>query len=392
MSGEGRGSIVQRFDSLLQAVHEVPLRDLSTLELGEHLKFLRSRCDRLQLEIARVVSDFDCRAAFEDFGEHSTVEWMRRHTHASGASADSQVTLARQLESLETTVSPVEDGSISFEHALLLAREVKDLPESVLESAQSELLAVDDPRDVRRLGNEIRHRDDPEGLNRTAFEQHRKRRLRLFEHSDGMLGIEGALPAPEGMKLRLCLESLVGIPQKGDSRSQEQRRADALTDLCTQAIGSAGLPRLGGRSPQLTVIVRDGGAELEGVGPIGPGTLARLRGEDHHERRQRVDSKGVTLNFGRARRCHSPNQRLEIATRHPRCVVPGCTVPIRDCEIHHSETWWASGGGPTWRMAFRSVGAGIIPSSPRAVIGWNATWPGGSCWSGGSDRNMSAGG
>jgi len=345
MDSEGRGSIVQLGDTFLQAVHETPLRDLSTLELGQHLKFLRSRSDLLQLEIARVVSDFDSRQAFEDFGEHSTVEWMRRHTHASGASADSQVTLARQLDSLETTVSAVEDGAISFEHALLVAREMKDLPDSVLESAQSELLAVDDPRDVRRLGSEIRHRDDPEGFSRSAFKQHRKRRLRLFDHSDGMLGVEGALPAPEGMKLRICLESLIGIPQKGDSRTQEQRQADALIELASQAIGSGRLPKLGGRAPQLTVIVREDGAELEGVGPISLGTLARLRGEDHHERRQKVDSKGVTLDFGRARRCHSPNQRLEIATRHPRCVVPGCTVPIRDCEIHHNETWWASGGG-----------------------------------------------
>jgi hypothetical protein len=44
----------------------------------------------------------------------------------------------------------------------------------------------------------------------------------------------------------------------------------------------------------------------------------------------------VTLNFGRGRRCHSEPQREEISTRHSRCVVGGCTVPIRDCEIHHA--------------------------------------------------------
>jgi hypothetical protein len=75
------------------------------------------------------------------------------------------------------------------------------------------------------------------------------------------------------------------------------------------------------------------------VGPISLGTLARLRGQDHVERKQKVDGKGVTLNFGRARRCYSDNQRQEIATRHPNCVVGGCTVPIRDCEIHHQVAW-----------------------------------------------------
>jgi hypothetical protein len=48
-----------------------------------------------------------------------------------------------------------------------------------------------------------------------------------------------------------------------------------------------------------------------------------------------VDGSGVPLNFGRARRCYSENQRQEISTRHQYCVVGGCTVPIRDCEIHH---------------------------------------------------------
>jgi uncharacterized protein DUF222 len=146
------------------------------------------------------------------------------------------------------------------------------------------------------------------------------------------------------MKLRLCLESLIGIPARGDERSQEQRQADALSELCARAIGSGRLPRQAGRRPQLTVIVRtqagsEVGAELVGVGPISLGTLARLRGQDHVERKQTVDGKGVTLNFGRARRCHSESQREEISTRYSRCVVGGCTVPIRDCEIHHQVAW-----------------------------------------------------
>ena len=81
---------------------------------------------------------------------------------------------------------------------------------------------------------------------------------------------------------------------------------------------SGRLPRLAGRSPQLTVIVRTqagcpASAELEGVGPISLGTLARLRGQDHLERKQKVDGRGVNLNFGRARRCFSENQRRELA-------------------------------------------------------------------------------
>ena len=330
-------------NAFLERLEAVDLDALSAEELGAELKLIRSTVDLLELQAARRVAAFDRRQAFIELGEHSTIDWIRTHTHLSAASADQQLNLARQLPALEPTVEAVEQGDIGFEHALQIARELKDLPESSTAPAQAELLQAatrQDPKELRRLGEQIRHRDDPEGFSRSAYRQHQKRRLRLFDHPDGMLGLEGALPAPEGMKLRLCLESLIGIPARGNERSQEQRQADALIELCARAIGSGRLPRQAGRRPQLTVIVRtqagaEVGAELEGCGPISLGTLARLRGQNHVERRQTVDAKGVTLNFGRGRRCHSEGQRQDISTRHSRCVVGRCDVPIRDCEIHH---------------------------------------------------------
>jgi len=330
-------------NSMLEQLEAVDAESLTSEQLGAELKFWRATVDLIELQLTRLLAVFDSRQSFYDRGEHSTVDWIRTHTHVSGASADSQVTLARQLDTLEPTVEAVQQGDISFEHALLIARQVSDLPEATALQAQAELLPVaakSDPRELRKLGLEIRHREDPEGAARQAYRQHEKRRLRLFDHADGMLGLEGALPAPEGMKLRLCLESLIGIPAKGDDRSQDQRQADALIELCGRAIGSGKLPRQAGRRPQLTVIVRtqagaEVSAEVEGVGPISLGTLARLRGQDHVERKQKVDGRGVTLNFGRARRCHSEAQREDISTRYATCVGGNCTVPIRDCEIHH---------------------------------------------------------
>jgi predicted HTH domain antitoxin len=336
-------SIVERRNAMLELLDAVDVDSLAPDQLGAELKFIRSTVDLLELQAARRVAAFDRSQAFYELGEHSTVDWMRTHTHLSGASADSQLTLARQMETLEPTLEAVQQGAISFEHALQIARQLKDLPDETALPAQDELLeaaARSDPRGLRQLGNEIRHREDPAGFARSAYRQHEKRRLRFFDHADGMLGVEGALPAPEGMKLRTCLESLIGIPAKGDERSQEQRQADALIELCARAIGCSKLPRRAGRRPQLTVIVRteagsEVAAELEGVGPISLGTLARLRGQDHVERRQKVNGRGVTLNFGRARRCHSEAQREDIGTRYATCVGGNCDVPIRDCEIHH---------------------------------------------------------
>src|SRR5258706_7221529 len=223
-------SVVEHRNALLEELEAVDVDSLSAGELGAELKFIRAWVDVLDLQVARRVPSFDRRQAFYELGEHSTLDWIRTNTHVSAASADSQVTLARQLETLEPTIEAVEQGDISFEHALAIARQLKDLPESAELGAQAELLraaAGTDPRELRRVGEEIRHRDDPDGMARQAFRQHRKRRLRLFDQADGMLGIEGALPAPEGVKLRSCLESLNGSPALGDQRGQDQRQGDA---------------------------------------------------------------------------------------------------------------------------------------------------------------------
>src|ERR1700682_3647754 len=239
MSDGGGGSIAgdsaaEHRNAMLEALQLVDVNPLAPDQLGAELKFIRTSVDLLELQAARRVAAFDRRQAFYELGEHSTLDWIRTNTHVSAASADSQATLARQLETLEPTLEAVEQGDISFEHALAIARQLKDLPDAAELAAQTELLqaaAESDPRELRKLGEEIRHRDDPAGMARLAYRQHQKRRLRLFDPADGMLGIEGALPAPEGMKLRLCLESLIGIPARGDERSQAPREADALIHL-----------------------------------------------------------------------------------------------------------------------------------------------------------------
>src|ERR1700674_5601919 len=176
-------SVVEHRNALLQELQAVDVDSLAPEGLGAELKFIRASVDLLELQAARRVAAFDRREAFYELGEHSTIDWIRTHTHVSAASADSQVTLARQLESLEPTVEAIEQGDISFEHALAIARQLKDLPESAEDGAQAELLqaaAESDPRELRKLGEEIRHRDDPEGLSRLAYRQQQKRRLRLF--------------------------------------------------------------------------------------------------------------------------------------------------------------------------------------------------------------------
>src|ERR1700694_1195833 len=135
MSDGGGGSIasasaVEHRNAMLEALQLVDVDSLAPAQLGAELKFIRASVDLLELQAARRVAAFDRREAFYELGEHSTIDWIRTHTHVSTATADNQVTLARQLETREPKVEAVEQGDISFEHALTIARQLKDLPEA----------------------------------------------------------------------------------------------------------------------------------------------------------------------------------------------------------------------------------------------------------------------
>src|ERR1700730_2161082 len=112
MSDGGGGSsatasAVECRNAMLESLQLVDVDSLAPDELGTELRFIRSTVDLLELQAARRVAAFDRRQAFYELGEHSTLDWIRANTHVSAASADSHVTLARQLETLEPTIDAI---------------------------------------------------------------------------------------------------------------------------------------------------------------------------------------------------------------------------------------------------------------------------------------------
>src|ERR1700682_4584349 len=96
-----RASALDDRNALLGDLEAVDVDALAADELGAELKFIRASVDLLELQAGRRVAAFDRREALYQLGEHSTVDWILANTQVSAASADSQVTLARQLETLE---------------------------------------------------------------------------------------------------------------------------------------------------------------------------------------------------------------------------------------------------------------------------------------------------
>src|SRR5712692_599307 len=346
-----------RLEEGLEELRREDLDGIRPVEMGERIKRMRGFADRYGAEILRRVEAFDRDRGFAPSGATSTVSWMRSECNLSGFSADRQVKLARQLPVLGSTCKALAAGEIGIEHAEEIARATQDLGAA----AEGELLWVakeKDPAEVRLAARDLRHRVDADGMARLAAEQYRKRRLRIYNLADGMVGMDGALPPEDGAALRLTIESLAGIPPKGDDRTQEQRNADALSALLRRQLDAGSLPSLGGRKPQLTVVINAEtlaglpgapAARLEGAGPISTETARRLlcRGGASL---LTVNGKGVALDLGRSKRTASEGQRRALSARYRHCCTRGCDREARFCEPHHLDPWELGGGTSVERM------------------------------------------
>jgi len=349
--------ILRLLEKALNLLSRQDLDGIAPVVLGQDIKGLSRVIGRLELERARRLEAFDRERGFGPSGHTSSTSWVRNECKMSGFAADRQVRLARQLPDLDSTQKALAGGEIGIEHALEIARATQDMGLAV----EGELLSVakeKDPAQIRLAARDLRHRVDAEGMAREAAEQYRKRRLKIFSLPDGMVGMDGALPPADGAALKLVIESVSGIPPKGDERTPEQRNADGLAEVMRRQLESGALPSVGGRKPQLMVVVNAEtlagaagapAARLEGVGPISTETAKRLLCCGSASVLT-TDKKGVILDLGRSRRTASPGQRKALASRYGYCCWPGCNWEVRFCEPHHLDEWWLGGGTSVGRM------------------------------------------
>jgi len=138
---------------------------------------------------------------------------------------------------------------------------------------------------------------------------------------------------------------------RGDARTLEQRRWDALTNICRRALetGSIGnarrvrphvtvvvdVERLPGVTPELVDVAR---AERRHDGRLSRSTLARMMC-DCDVSRVVMAGQSEVLDVGRASRTATPAQWKALVVRDGHCRAPGCDRPPEMCQAHHVDYW-----------------------------------------------------
>ncbi|MCM3921615.1 HNH endonuclease [Frankia sp. AiPs1] len=176
----------------------------------------------------------------------------------------------------------------------------------------------------------------------------------LTDTPTGATLIHGELDAEGAALLRTALDSLAAphpaTDATPDRRTPTRRRADALLDLITRALGAAAIPTGGGARPHLTVTIDWNTLLANGTIPaltscglpLPHSVLTRLSC-DAEVSRIILSPAGMPLDVGRSTRTVPAHLRRALVARDRGCTFPGCDRPPSWCECHHCVHWTHNG-------------------------------------------------
>jgi hypothetical protein len=371
-------------DRLLEA-------DLSLLSDDEHTQLVTSLVkaqSRLQAATLDSVAAFDAADVASTSRHRTSKRWIERRTQLSAGASAALVRQARAMrDHLPETRDALASGSITPQHAAVIATVVRTVGEEHARSAEPILVSLaqrEDPATVGRATAAILAEVHPEKAEKALHDAYERRGLRVrvvgqHGYLDGVFDLEST------EIVQSALMPLMSPAGDDDKRTSEQCRADALLDIVTHHLAHGDMPVQGGHRPHLSVVVDAdqippaaagsvGGSPADGAVQAGsrgwagvislPWTsaavpaaaarrwicdavvtpvVARLLGRSHPGNPTGVNPAWLPLAVGRSQRTATPAQLKALSVRDGGCIHPGCTRTSAFCDAHHV-VHWADGG------------------------------------------------
>jgi hypothetical protein len=293
----------------------------------------------------------------------STSTWLRDHLRMDVFAAGALVKQARALGERPALEEALTSSAVSADQAAIIAEAVRDLPDDLdaisVDKAESMMIgwaAEMEPRQLRKHATRILDHVAPdlafavtaEQLERQQELARQRRSLKIYSIPYGRVRVNGVLDAESAAIVTAALDPLCA-PAPQAPASYDQRRADALVEVCNLALRTRELPADGGERPQITVTIPYDPLTRS----LGPGVLDTdepLTAEQ--TRRLACDAQitpvvlggqGQVLDLGRSRRLISGSLHRALVVRDGGCAFPGCERPARWCEGHHIVPWHRGG-------------------------------------------------
>ena len=331
-----------------------PIEQFTVVELADSLVELEASVSRLEAERCRRLALFADRKAHRELEYSSPSAFLVDRAKIAPGRATRLVAQAEALAQMQYTASAWTAGSLSADQARHLFTcqtvdaETFAAHEEMLVDTVSDLSIVDTGRAVAYW----REANNPSGAAAEQEKLYGMRRLHLSQTFEGMFRLDGYLDPVTGEIVKAALDAATPPPAQGDPRTPAQRRADALADLCRQALDTGDLPEQGGERPHLLVLVgaerlhpsihRTGVAETVS-GTVFTQTTIDCLACDCAVTRIVFGPNSEIVDVGRKTRVIPPALRRAVIARDRRCQHPGCPRPSKWCDIDHIIAWQDGG-------------------------------------------------
>jgi hypothetical protein len=264
---------------------------------------------------------------------------------------------------LSDTNDLVAGGYLSAANARVLARAVKELPDQIVAKVQDNVLprgCTQTPGEFRAAVRRAVAKFDRKDETERHAEAYAKRNVISYPTDDYMADVVLHLAADGAEIVTTAINAWAIKTGKHDRRTADQRRADAIVDICSHALALPDLPMQHGVRPTVNVTVAESTlrgedeqpAHLDGYGPI-PASMARRLADlpGAHQHRYVVDSQGRILDHdadsppqtksGLTSPRYTPPARIarHVAVRDQHCVHPGCRRKAWRCHLDHRVPW-----------------------------------------------------
>jgi hypothetical protein len=324
-------------------------------------------------------------------GDRDLAGFVGRQTHAGRGAGMAAVAQAGTLAALPVVADALVDGPVTASHVAQLTRATAASPALAAELAtpqgQHEVVALARRLDGSDFGKALAQLSaslDPATRQRSHDEQRAGRFLNLTHTASGTL-LKGRLDSVAGHQLSKALDALSPRPALDDDRSNEQRRADALTAMTHHVLTDKDTTP-GALAPVQAVltITQDTWAALRATGSEGLGVADRAGGEvagapgsafallgrlagvapvtdetgqawpaseiaralcDCALTRGVLGTRDAELNLGRESRLFRRQHWLALyAAGITGCSIGGCAMPLAYTELHHLQWWYEHEG------------------------------------------------
>lgn len=332
-----------QIDEIAAMVADLPDPDLMCAEeRAGAMRALQAVRNGLDAYVTELVGAADAAGDAAVLHAGTTGTLVAAATGQPTAVGSGMVATARALRDMPAVQESYRAGRLTTADVRALTTGRQHLSEyEALEPALVEIAEATDAAELRNLLSVLIAQDQPEATDKALDTQREKRGISLREQANGLFRLEGYLDGVEGRRLRDALTHFMDRPTPADTRSQPQRRADALGDLAASAMASHKPLGVSGLTVLVDVENLDDGARavLEDGQPIGPAEFERLActavcavifG-------RKTEGGFTPLTMGRAARRATPAQWTALVARDRGCAR--CGRGPRLCEAHHVVHW-----------------------------------------------------